>query len=244
MRAEATPATLWLPELAGPGGELDLGDEDSHYVLRVCRARTGDLVSATDGRGTLATLRVIQAGRTARARVESREAAADPGRARVACGAPEGQRADWLVEKLAELGVRLLQPLDTERGAWERFDSRRERLERIAIAALRQSRQAWRMEIAEPRRLRDWLEEVPAGGERWVADPAGGSPAGVGALPEAVLVVGPAGGLDAEERAALGRSGFVPVKLSANRLRAETAAIAWGSHWAAGRAARLRATSA
>jgi 16S rRNA (uracil1498-N3)-methyltransferase len=238
LPAEATPATLWLPELASPGGEIALGEEDSHYVVRVCRARAGDLVSATDGRGTLAALRVIQAGRTARARVESLEAVPDPGCARVACGAPEGQRADWLVEKLAELGIRVLQPLDTERGAWERFDSRRERLERIAIAALRQSRQAWRMEIAAPRRLRDWLQGTPAGGERWVADPAGGSPARVGAQAEALLVVGPAGGLDAEERAAIGGAGFVPVRLSPSRLRAETAAIAWGSHWAAARASR------
>ncbi len=243
MPAEATPSTLWLPELPSPGSEISLGEEDSHYVLRVCRARAGDLVSATDGRGTLAALRLIGSGRAARAQVETLETVADPGRARVACGAPEGQRADWLVEKLAELGVRSLQPLDTERGTWERFASRRERLERIAIAALRQSRQAWRMEIAEPRSLPDWLEGLHGGAERWLADPAGGSPAGIGAAADAVLVVGPAGGLDAAERGLIEGSGFTPVRLSSSRLRAETAAVAWASHWAAGRASRARATS-
>jgi len=62
-----------------------------------------------------------------RTRLASRREVARGDRAIVACGAPEKDRADWLVEKLAELGVSELQPLECARGGWERFAARRDR---------------------------------------------------------------------------------------------------------------------
>jgi 16S rRNA (uracil1498-N3)-methyltransferase len=175
--------------------------------------------------------------------VEARALAPDPGRALVACGPPEGSRADWLVEKLAEMGVRVLQPLQTARGGWGGFQARRERLDRLAIAALRQSRQAWALEIRDPLGVPVWLGALPPGSERWVADPGGGSPAGLGETEDAVAVVGPAAGLDSAERALLDRAGFLPVRLGSARLRTETAGLAWAALWAARRAAGTRPTS-
>ena len=231
----ALPAWLFLADLRSHGGEIVLGDDDAHYVARVCRAQPGDHVTATDGVGGVATLEVLTVRGEVRARLVTRREAPRGARAIVACGAPEKDRADWLVEKLAELGVAELQPLECARGGWERFASRRDRFERLAAAALRQSRRAWKLGIAEPLRPVDWLAGLSGEGRRWLADAEGEPAAGVQG--QAVLdrvAVGPASGFDPSEREALRRAGFTPIRLASARLRTETAAVVWASLWAAG----------
>lgn len=237
MRADAAPAFLWLPGLRGRGQEFALESDDAHYVARVCRAEIGDTLSATDGEGALATLEVLAVRGETRVRIRTLRDQPRPGHAIVACGAPEKDRADWLVEKLGELGVADLQPLECERAGWERFDSRRDRLERLAVAALRQSRRAWRLVIREPLAPAAWCAGLEAGGERWLAD-AEGRAARLEAGPWACVAVGPAPGFSASERASLGEAGFVGVRLSEARLRTETAALGWAALWSVGCAAK------
>src|SRR5262249_52022667 len=57
-RARATPAFVYVPDLAAVDAELELSAAESHYVARVCRARVGDALDASDGRGGLAELAV------------------------------------------------------------------------------------------------------------------------------------------------------------------------------------------
>jgi 16S rRNA (uracil1498-N3)-methyltransferase len=238
--AEAAPSHLWVPELGAPGDVVELSREESHYLKRVCRARVGDVASATDGRGALARLRVAAVGERVRAEVESLELGgpgAERRRALVLCGAPEGRRADWLVEKLAELGVEAWQPIDCARDRWQASEGTLARWRRLAVAALRQSRRRHLMEVREPIGLGGLAGILPAGSSRWVADPLGRRgvepPVGPGWV---VGAVGPAGGFTPDEKAALGGHGFEPMCLSDGRLRAETAALAWGAWWASGRA--------
>ena len=115
--AEAAPALLYLPGLPAAGARVELAGAEAHYVARVCRARAGERLEATDGNGARATLRLLEVRGAVAAEVEAvtRETPVRP--AWVLCGAPEGERADWLVEKLAELGVARFQPVDTSRGS-------------------------------------------------------------------------------------------------------------------------------
>jgi 16S rRNA (uracil1498-N3)-methyltransferase len=236
--AEAAPALLYLPGLPAAGACVELDDAEAHYVARVCRARVGERLEATDGRGARARLRLTEVRGVVAATVEAvtREAVARP--AWVLCGAPEGERADWLVEKLAELGVARLQPVDTARGSWQRAGQRRERWERLAVAALRQSRRTHLMAVEDPLPLERALHGLPPGGGRWLAD-AAGEPIERPPLQEGARgtgLIGPSGGLEDREREAALRSGFLPARLSDGRLRTETAALAWAAWWAAGSA--------
>ena len=232
--AEAAPSFLYLPSLRTLGSRLTLDGEEARYLGRVVRAREAEAVTASDGAGLVATLRIEKLKPELVLVLESAREHPRPPSARLLCGAPEGERGDWLVEKLAELGVTDLQPLDTERGRWP--GRRDERWERLAVAALRQSRSAWRMSIHPTAGLSD---AVAAAREplRWLADPAGEAAAGClpGAGDAAVAAIGPAPGFTEPERKALRGSGFALVRLASRRLRTETAAVAVAALWAAAR---------
>jgi 16S rRNA (uracil1498-N3)-methyltransferase len=139
-----------------------------------------------------------------------------------------------MVEKLAELGVRVLHPVDCRRGVWHRAPARLERWRRVAVAALRQSRRAWLLDVREPASLDAALEAVPAGAERWVCDPSGGEAASEHPrrTGTSVGLVGPAAGFDPAELDLARTLGFRPIRLAEARLRAETAALAWAAWWA------------
>jgi 16S rRNA (uracil1498-N3)-methyltransferase len=236
LAAEATPALLYLPELPESGSRIALGAADTRYVARVCRARAGECVQATDGRGASAALRLLEVGRGVVVEVEA--VTREPARrqSRVLCGAPEGDRADWLVEKLAELGMGCFQPVDTMRGQWRLGSGRRARWERLAIAALRQSRRLYLMAVEEPVPLEVALGSIPEGSVCWLADPSGAA-AREGSAPAGgnpvVGLIGPSGGLEDGERRAAMDAGFRTVRLSDARLRTETAALAWAAWWSA-----------
>ncbi len=221
--------------MPGVGGRFVLPEDESHYLTRVCRARAGDQVSATDGHGVLATLRIIEGGRSAKVEVERCERSARAREAWVLCGSPEGERGDWMIEKLAELGVAVLQPVDCERGGWERMKGRAERWRRLAVAALRQSRRRFLLEIRRPLPLAEALIGLPAEGGRWLGDAAGPSASAIAPADTGVSVglLGPAAGFSATERDAVRHGGFSTICLSDSRLRTETAALAWACWWSA-----------
>jgi 16S rRNA (uracil1498-N3)-methyltransferase len=244
LPADALPAFLHLPSLGAAGAAVPLGPDDLHYVRRVCRGRDGDLATATDGAGKVAEVRLEDlrgAGRAVVLRVEERPLRRA---ATVLCGAPEGERADWLVEKLAELGIAVFQPVDCARGGWGRAAGRLERWQRLTVAALRQSRQAHRMEVRAPLPLAAAVAALDPATARWLAEPTGAPPAAAGQdAPLEVVAIGPAGGFNAAERDLMTAAGFTLISLSDNRLRTETAALAWAAGWAARGLARAPGVS-
>lgn len=229
-REAATPSRLYAPELGAAGSVLDLGADEAHYVTRVCRARAGDMAEATDGRGAIARLKLVSVGARVSAEVLSVDQARRGQRTWLWCGAPERGRADWLVEKLAELGVERFQPLECRGEPWPAGEARSHRWNRLAVAALRQSRRAFLMEIGSPLPLEAALETVEPAAALWVGDPAGRS-AARGERPANLEVgaIGPSGGFGARDHERLEAKGFVPIALADGRLRTETAALSLAS---------------
>ena len=225
--ADGAPSFVYLPALASEPDEVTIGGDEAHYLRRVVRIRPGETVTASDGAGTLAELVVLDAGAGIRAEVRSRRAVARATALEVWCGAPEGDRADWLVEKLAELGAATLRFVDTERGRWERAEQRAARWDRLTVAALRQSRSAHRLAILPPAPLAEALAGAWPVGPSLVADAAGGPylPGAAGEMKAVRIAIGPSGGFSDGERKLLVSKGFIATRLSSSRLRTETAAI-------------------
>lgn len=161
----------------------------------------------------------------------------------IACGWPRARRADFLIEKLVELNVACLQPVVYARSArGEIFGAAKlDRYRRLIAKACEQSRRNRLLELAAPLPLAELLASAAAmpDTQRFVATGAadtGAQPLAAvlheqpGVAPDRaqamLLVVGPEGGLTAEEIAAAVQAGFQPVTLGPLTLRVETAAVA------------------
>jgi 16S rRNA (uracil1498-N3)-methyltransferase len=224
---------VWAEELAEPGGRVTLADDESRYLARVCRAREGETVSLTDGRGGRAEGRIENLRPRVVVAIEGLDRADRARRGTLLCGPPEGQRFDWVVEKLAELGVAAIRPVHCRRAAWTSSSVRHERWTRLARGALQQSLGRFAMTVHPPATLESAVEEEAKASVSLFAD-IGGVPVRQLNLPVAgdvAYVVGPAEGLTDEEKTFLGARGFRAISLSENRLRTETAAIAWAAWW-------------
>lgn len=214
--ARRAAAHVVVDDLTSPA----LSDEDAHHLRAVLRLRPGELVSVTDGRGGWRSCTWAPAGSlspTAEAIRFGRPAPA----VSVGFAPVKGDRNEWAVQKLTELGVDRIVLLRTERSV-VRWDERRavahiQRLRKVARQAVMQSRRMWLPEVDGVVGLKDLLTDVGPPDGVAVTDPAGGPvPAGV-----STLLVGPEGGWSDSEL--LGRT---LVGLGGGVLRTETAAIA------------------
>jgi 16S rRNA (uracil1498-N3)-methyltransferase len=220
-----------LPGLASDSS-VALGPEDAHHLASVLRLRPGEPVGVTDGRGGYVLCSYAGGGRVSPLGPVT---VAPPRQPVLTVGfvPVKGDRPEWAVQKLTELGVDRIVLLTSARAVvrWEgaRLASHLERLRRVARSAVMQSRQVWvpAVDGVVP------VGEMGAGGRAGGAGGAGGvggvalADAGGGRLAPAVhtVLVGPEGGWTEQE---LDRFGHGAVRLGAGVLRTETAAVAAG----------------
>ncbi len=211
-----------------------LGPDDAHHLFDVLRLRSGEPVVAADGAGSWCPCRVAAGPEGRRWRQADladllvpegpvvREAETGP-RLTVAFAPTKGDRPDWVVQKLTELGVDRIVPLRVARSVvrWEGERGRRavERLARVAREAAAQCRRARLPEVDPVRTLDELGSEF--GPEVVLVQPGGGPPS----LDRTVVAVGPEGGWDPDEVARFGPG----MGLGPTVLRAETAAVAAGT---------------
>jgi len=224
---------------SGAIGERHVLLEGEAHHLRVRRAEDGESVEVRDGEGLVGLGRLVRDGKTWTVDVTAADRIARAAELMLAVGAGDRERFAWVVEKATELGVTSVIPLESERTAGVASRVRAQHLERLrrhALEAVKQSGAAWATRVDEPVSLGE-LAARPLAGQGWVADANGGAvPAVVGNTPLTV-VIGPEGGLTAEELERLRDAGYAAVCLGPHTLRFETAAIAAA---AAVVAARLR----
>jgi 16S rRNA (uracil1498-N3)-methyltransferase len=242
------PATAhtFLPAL---DDDVTLDDAAGHHLSRVRRVRPGETLTAADGGGRWRPYAVVgvrpgalelhaQGAREVEPQLEPRLV--------VALALTKGTKPDLAVQKLTELGVDGVTLLSTRRSVprWSgsRVDAALTRLRRIGREAAAQCRRARLPEIDGVLPVAE-LRGRPG---LVVADPAGKELARVPAPPggEWVLVVGPEGGFDADEAAALTTpadhgDGPARLRLGPHVLRAETAAIAGAAALATRRTQRM-----
>ena len=211
---DPTRAHAFVAELDAP--ELD--DRDRHHLERVLRLRVGDQITVSDGRGGWRTCRLGPVLEPTGA--VAREPRPWP-KIAVAFALVKGERPEWAVQKLTELGVDRIAPFAAARSVvrWdgERAARQTERLRRVAREAAMQCRRTWLPEVEE---LADFAAVAGRPGAV-LADREGGPPS----LPGGPVLVGPEGGWSPEELAV----NLPRMALGAHVLRAETAAVAVGT---------------
>jgi 16S rRNA (uracil1498-N3)-methyltransferase len=216
-------AQVFVDDLEAPV----LADDDRHHLVRVLRLRPEEAVVAADGAGSWRLCRFDPGPHGAGALVVEgpvRHQPAPPAPVTVGFVPVKGERPEWVVQKLTELGVDRIVVLRSGRSIvrWEgeKEDKALDRLRRVAKEAAAQSRRA-RLPAVHGVWDLPLLAGAVAPEPLALAHPGGPAPGGE----VRGVAVGPEGGWQAQEL----ESGLPLVGLGPAVLRAETAAVAFGA---------------
>lgn len=241
----ATPA--WPPqstprlfvETALAPGPHRIDGPQAHYLVAVMRLKVGDPVKLFDGI-TGEWLGVASAVGKREVLLDVTERLREPETVPDLwlCAAPlKKGRIDWLVEKACELGVARVVPVVTRRSVVDK--PKEERLRAHMIEAAEQCGRTAVPGLAETVKLAALLRDWSAERTLYFADETGGVPAFDamrGGGPCAAILIGPEGGFDDDERAAIrALPQAIGVTLGPRILRADTAAAAAVAVWMAAR---------
>jgi 16S rRNA (uracil1498-N3)-methyltransferase len=228
---------LYVTGDLGEGVAVALDEGQTHYLLHVLRARPGNLVSLFNGRDGEWLAEITQAGKrgvtaTCRKQTSGQHSTPDIW---LAFAPVKKTPSDYLVQKAAELGVSVLQPVFTRRTVVARINQ-----ERMAANAVEAAEQSGRLTVPEIRAgisFDKLLASWPRDRRLLFCDEGGDAKAMTQAARESRggpggILTGPEGGFDPAERAALRALPYVvPVSLGPRILRADTAALAALAIW-------------
>lgn len=204
-----------------------VGDEALHCA-KVLRKRIGDEIYVTDGYGALHTCEIIEINKT-RCKADIVSSKQYPERSyRLTisiCPTKKQSRIEWFIEKAVEIGVSQIIITQTKRTEKSRL--KEDRIYKIAIAAMKQSKNLYIPEIITDYKWSDLINRTDLG-HRYIAhceDPdthlAKVCPAGE----DCIVAVGPEGDFTPDEINNALQLGWKEVNLGSSRLRTETAGI-------------------
>lgn len=228
-----------LPSLDRP---TELPEDEAHHLLQVLRARNGEMIEALDAKGAKCRAEVELLGK-GKARIHLRsDVIRDPNLnslpITLEMAVLKGEAMEWTLEKAVEIGVRTFIPVLCAHGVVQIDrkgpDFYRERWQKIADQALKQSGRLDRMEVREPialenllaekRPLRIWADEASRSVSPHVFESLAKVPASDRVKGISILV-GPEGGWSDSERVMISRSEATSTSLGPWVFRAETAAL-------------------
>lgn len=210
---------------------LTLPESDSGHCVRVLRMQTGDRLFVVDGRGHRFEC-VLTEAHHKHARIEIVNVCDIPPvwkeNITIAVAPTKNiDRMEWLVEKLVEVGVNRIVPIRCRFS--ERREIKPERLEKIAVAAMKQSLKAVLPVIEPMTPIGDFLPTV-TDAQRFMgycSDTVERRLLASSLRPglDTTILIGPEGDFSPQEVELAFSCGFIPVTMGNNRLRTETAAL-------------------
>jgi 16S rRNA (uracil1498-N3)-methyltransferase len=216
---------FYLNQPLAPGA-VELDGAEAHHLAAVCRLRPGDAVCLFNGDGHQYPAVITRVERRS-VQLEVRGIETPQRelsfRLEVAAPLPKGDRAQFLIEKLTELGATAFVPLKTVRSVINPSEAKLEKLERYVIEASKQCGRNVLMAVEPLAEWRDYCRRTSLPPRKVLADPGGETLPGAGVA--TAVAVGPEGGLTGEEIEAGRGAGWQVVTLGPRILRIETAAL-------------------
>ncbi|MCK4842333.1 MAG: 16S rRNA (uracil(1498)-N(3))-methyltransferase [Methylococcales bacterium] len=224
---------LYTPDKLNVGQQLELDNDNAHYVRTVLRLKKNQAITLFNGAGGehLCTISEVSRKRVAVSidKIIDRNVES-PLQVTLGLGISRGDRMDWAVQKSVELGVNQITPLLTERCVVKfKAEKKQQKLQHwknIVQHATEQSNRTILPELNEIDGLEEWISTQK--GLKIFLDPYAQKSL-VNLKPEnlhVTLLTGPEGGFSDSERQLAIASGFVPVRLGNRILRTETASLA------------------
>jgi 16S rRNA (uracil1498-N3)-methyltransferase len=248
MIRQDTPETnrriFYCPDAAqaGEGGDAALSSNESHHALRVLRMAESAPVRLFDGCGSFFDGEITDARKhCVTVRIDRAFASETEPRTRVTLltGLLKGRKADFLIQKSVEIGVGAIHFFPADRSVARKRRTKDEkrtsdRWEKIVVSACKQCGRATLMPVRFHASLAEAIAAVPEEGGRLVfwealAEPPSSETQETDAPPRfpdgVCALIGPEGGLTAEEVERVQQAGFRTASLGPRILRAETAAL-------------------
>ena len=199
-----------------------------HHATQVMRQGHGSIVHLTDGKGHLEEAVILNPDRK-ECLVEivlvTAQAPVYPAVHLFVAPTKQMDRMEWLIEKATEIGVQAFHPFTSYHS--ERRILRHDRLQHIALSAMKQSNRCYLPEVYP---LTDWKSVLNTAMDlphKFIAHASGN--VALKALPapkeKVALLIGPEGDFSDQELEEAISAGFTRVHLGAYRLRTETAAL-------------------
>ncbi|MBK9453509.1 MAG: 16S rRNA (uracil(1498)-N(3))-methyltransferase [Bacteroidetes bacterium] len=220
---------FYVERLAGDIAHLS--GEEAHHCIKVMRKKVGEDIVAIDGQGHMLVCRITALGKDSlEMRIVERHTGWGEKEQQIALlisPLHKPDRFEWLMEKSVELGVTDIYPYVGKHTV--KTGIRKDRMERIMIAALKQCMRSKLPTIHESESLKKTILAVK-GDIKLIAHADLGKPLQTlgcnwEAAKSVVILIGPEGDFSQEELDDALSKGFLGVSLGKNRLRSETAAI-------------------
>jgi len=221
---------MWIfyaPEISD---EMELPAEEAGHCVRVLRMKEGDRIKLTDGKGFFydAVISAVS-GKRCMVHIVEKEIKKPlwSGHIHIAVAPTKlMERNEWFVEKAVEIGVDEITFLKTDHS--ERDAIKMERMEKIAISAMKQSQKAQFPVMNGMISFRNFLER-DIKGDRFIAHCESGDKVNLRDVVvsghDALVLIGPEGDFSSSEIEMALKAGYRPVSLGPSRLRTETAAL-------------------
>ncbi|MFG6656458.1 16S rRNA (uracil(1498)-N(3))-methyltransferase [Scandinavium sp. M-37] len=224
---------IYHPEFITAGSQIALSEDAANHVGRVLRMGAGQAIQLFDGSNQVFEAEIIQADKkSVRVNVLSAETDDRESPLHIHLGQvmSRGEKMEFTIQKSIELGVSLITPLFSERCGVkldaERLNKKLQQWQKIAVAACEQSGRNVIPEIRPAMDLEAWCAEEDQGLKLNLHPRASAS---INTLPQPVervrLLIGPEGGLSADEIAMTARYAFTDILLGPRVLRTETTAL-------------------
>ena len=208
--------------------QIILNDQEAIHCAKVLRKSVGDQLNILDGAGRRYTAIITdlkKAKVTLSEVILVEESQDDRTKPSIAVGLlKNGTRMEWLIEKAVEIGVNEITLLNCKRS--ERSKVNMDRLRKIALSALKQSKQLWLPKLTGPIKMGQYLESV-TGSECVIAHyaPDHVDLYTISADQSKTIIIGPEGDFTEDELGQALDAGCTPVNLGSSRLRTETAGL-------------------
>ena len=213
----------------------ELPSDEASHAVRVLRLGTGDEIMLMDGQGCFYRAEVtVASNHHCMYAIQETMPQERPWQGHIHLAiAPTKliDRMEWMIEKAVEIGIDEITFLDCKFS--ERKVVKTERLDKIAVSAMKQSRKAWKPVLHEMTSFKEFIT-ADRGGDKYIAhcyeevkrtflfDEL----KALAATEDVTILIGPEGDFSMDEVKDALAQGYHSVHLGTSRLRTETAGLA------------------
>ncbi|MBE8714679.1 16S rRNA (uracil(1498)-N(3))-methyltransferase [Sphingobacterium hungaricum] len=223
---------FYTPLLKPENKEFFLDENESKHAIRVLRLSKGSAVVLIDGVGGLYQAEILDANpkRTILTITQVQSEYQKSSYALHIAMAPTKNmdRVEWFLEKATEIGLQEFTPIISSRS--ERKDVKIERLEKVAVSAMKQSLKAYLPKINPAVTFKQFFQQdLSTYQTKAIAHCEDGEKVYLAEASQpkqqCLILIGPEGDFSSEEIDLALQNGFTALSLGNSRLRTETAAL-------------------